>query len=210
MKPVIVKSGMDQLGENAKRIYCRFIRPVTYGLQFRTIPHEKFLNLTIAYYMQLKISEGETISMMINEEHLKRWNLSGAKLKELAWDNTLRDSAVLFRPLDEVLAEEGMAGASECSQLYLLTNEQRSFGAVCIAYPDCLEKIAGYIGGDYYVIPSSVHECLVLPCSDDFHTADIRKMIAQINREELQEKDVLSYSLYRYFKSRNTLMIDNS
>lgn len=210
MEPELNKNETDRIGENADRIYCRFVRPVLLGRRFETIPHEAFLDLTIAYFLRLRISEEETLSMVIHEEHLERWKMDREELKRLAWQNTLRDCAAVFRPLEEVLAEAGVASAEAGRQLYLLTNEQRSLGAVCIAYPGCLEKIARYIGTDYYVIPSSVHECLILPCDGAVSAGDIRKMIVQINREELEERDVLSDTLYRYSKARSTLMIDNS
>ena len=46
--------------------------------------------------------------------------------------------------------------------LLVLTNQSRIDGAACILYDNMLEKIAEVLQEDFYVIPSSIHELLIL------------------------------------------------
>ena len=46
---------------------------------------------------------------------------------------------------------------------YVLTNRYRNFGAACLLYEGCLERIGEKLGGEFYVLPSSVHEVIILP-----------------------------------------------
>ena len=52
---------------------------------------------------------------------------------------------------------------------YVLSNKLRNYGAACIAYPHVLEMIGGILGTDYYVLPSSVHEVVIVPYCDNIH-----------------------------------------
>ena len=46
------------------------------------------------------------------------------------------------------------------AQMYVLTNQKNIRGAAMMLYDDMLEKAAEKLGGDVYVIPSSIHETL--------------------------------------------------
>lgn len=52
------------------------------------------------------------------------------------------------------------------AQMYVLTNSEKYWGAVSIIYGGVLEKIAEKIGKDYFVLPSSIHECMIVPEAD--------------------------------------------
>lgn len=51
--------------------------------------------------------------------------------------------------------------------LYVLTNEIRLNGASVLFYTDCLKRFASDIGRDFFVLPSSIHEVLLLPVMDE-------------------------------------------
>ena len=61
-----------------------------------------------------------------------------------------------------------------------------------------LEQLAERIGGDYYMIPSSVHEFLLVPREREQDREELKKMIAEVNRTELPPEEVLSEHLYLY------------
>ena len=50
--------------------------------------------------------------------------------------------------------------------MMILTNSRKTYGACCILYPKVLEQLAERVDGDYYLIPSSVHEFILLPERD--------------------------------------------
>ena len=86
---------------------------------------------------------------------------------------------------------------------YVLTTASGTYGASVLAYEyrcgSILDRVADVIGEDYYVIPSSIHELILMPVSSCSHsTAKMQEMIRTINQTVVQQDDVLSNYLYRY------------
>ena len=201
----------DILGESRSRIYCRLINPEQLGERSRFMPHEKFLDLYVVYYLKLDVSQEESLTMQITDYHLHKWGIMPEELKKLAWENTLRDYGAVLHTMDEVLLQCGCILEPRCDNLmYVLSNENRQFGAVCMVYPGELDKIGEILGGDYYLIPSSVHECILVRCAEKLEPAYIRQTIRQVNDTVVEEKEILANTLYRYRQSDHTLVIDNS
>lgn len=198
------------LAINIRRIYCRLARPETFKDSLDAIPHEKMMDMLLTYYVRIDITQNEFISIVVNRKLMENWDISDEQLKDIAWCNTVRDNPAVFKPLKQVLAEFGVDAEEESKQVYIISNENKYLGAVCIAYPGFLEKIGSRLNSDFYVLPSSIHECLVLPCCSELKAADLRETVKNINRTELKNKDILSDSVYRYSRARKRLVIDNS
>ena len=106
-----------------------------------------------------------------------------------------------FLALKQELEEMGEDIAGKLDQIIpmmILTNSRKTYGACCIMYPKVLERLAGSVGGDYYLIPSSVHEFILLPLSQGRSAEELKEMIAEVNSSEIPPEDVLSDSLYLY------------
>ena len=85
--------------------------------------------------------------------------------------------------------------------LCVLTNEDMYLGAGLIAYPEVLEKVAKSMCGNYYIIPSSIHEVLIFPD----HLLDpesVISIIKQVNETAVSPEDKLSDNLY-YYDAKN-------
>ena len=82
--------------------------------------------------------------------------------------------------------------------MYVLSNKSRSYGAACIAYPHILEMIGGILRTDYYVLPSSVHEVVIVPCCENISAAELDEMIREINITQVDDEEVLSDHAYLY------------
>ena len=80
----------------------------------------------------------------------------------------------------------------------VLSNTRRIYGAVCILYPGVLESLASKEGHDLYILPSSVHEVILLPDIGVPSAEELRKIIKEVNDTQVAPEEVLSYSLYRY------------
>ena len=91
-------------------------------------------------------------------------------------------------PLDE---------AKECAkemvqtggpELYCLSNECKINGAACIIDDNIQKMIAEKVGGDYFVLPSSVHEVLIMPKSEDMDPKELRNMVQDVNATQVAEE----------------------
>ena len=103
--------------------------------------------------------------ILIQNNHMENWNVTYRQLMQLAEVNTPRLFPVTFYSMNEVLKQMHVdIDLSECmdEQFYVLTNRQKTHGAAVILYPQTLTYVAEQLESDFYVIPSSIHEVLIL------------------------------------------------
>lgn len=165
------------------------------------IPHIDFLDLSICFYYAYRSEELGDGSILIYNNHLEYWQCTIEELMILARDNTPRIFPEKMTNMGTVLDElmgKGPGGEPTKLPMYVLSNEQRVFGAVCLIYPEVLEKAGKYLGEDFYVLPSSVHEVILLPVCAATTPAAMRDMVREINLTQVAPEEVLSDNLYFY------------
>ena len=89
---------------------------------------------------------------------------------------------------------------------FVLTNQQKTKGAVMAVNPKAMDRITAKFG-DVYVIPSSVDETLIVPKSavDDVHK--LVEMVTQVNGQVVKPEDQLSNNVYEYDSETHSLKI---
>lgn len=91
------------------------------------------------------------------------------------------------------------------TELYVSTNSTEAYGAAAIYLNELIRKQAAEkIGGDYYIIPSSIHECLCVS-ADSMTVEEANAMIQDVNRNGVAPEEVLSD--HCYFVDAKTLEI---
>ena len=191
-----------KLETNIGNIYCRLASKEIFKDCLDAMPHEEILDMVILYYVYVRLGSTESVSLMINNKLAENWGISEKQLRETAWCNTLRDNPPMLKKLRQVLIELGISPEKDEPEVYMISNDKKYFGAVCMAYPGFLEKVSERLNGDFYLLPSSVHECLTIPCEAGYSAKELRNMVNSINKTELSQKDILSNSVYRYSKAQ--------
>ena len=92
------------------------------------------------------------------------------------------------------------------SNLYVLSNEQKCHGSIALLYPGMLQEAAELLGGDFFVLPSSIHEVLLLRRQKEDDTDVLLDMISEANRNHVMEEELLSYHLYYYDTEQDKLL----
>lgn len=196
------------------RIVFKLINTAKNRNFLRSVPHIPFLDLSAVFYVLLEVTDEGTAAMTVNRRHMEQWKVQTDTL----WADSVRNSRRLlpaeFFTMNYALKEmlKGNAGFGESSVqenllagnaasrdgMYVLSNKSRSYGAACIAYPHILEMIGGILRTDYYVLPSSVHEVVIVPCCENISAAELDEMIREINITQVDDEEVLSDHAYLY------------
>lgn len=92
-------------------------------------------------------------------------------------------------------------------EMYVMTNKTRINGASCIFYDGVLEHFADSIDSDVYILPSSVHEVILLPKSKGFDKEILKKMVREVNIEGVSADEVLSNNIYEYVKKDEEIIM---
>ena len=150
----------------------------------KQIPYEPFLDLAVVYYIQIDNTRFGSAAIQIRNEHLRYWRVEKEEIRRFAEKNTPRIYPVQIRQIVRFM--------------YVATNEQCSLGAAVMRYPDFREKVRGMIGGDFYILPSSIHEVILVPESFGLEPERMQEMVKEINQTGVAPEEVLSDSVY-YF-----------
>lgn len=101
---------------------------------------------------------------------------------------------------------EGLAGLLEdCSRqmehrMLILSNIQHFYGASALLYPGLLERLADERACGFFILPSSVHEVILLADSGQEDPKSLSGMVREVNRENVPEEEFLSDHVYYYDK----------
>lgn len=182
-----------------------------------SVPHIRFLDLAIIFYILLEAGENGMATVLIKNEHLELWKLSMEELHEKAIKNAIKLLPAQFmsmrQAMKEILNEQGkdsdeLEEESENEVMYILTNSLKNFGAATLAYPHVLEMIAEMLQEDFYILPSSVHEVIIVPKSKGIDEKEMNTMIIEINATQLEPEDVLSDHAYFYDSREHKLKMN--
>ena len=187
------------LEEVSDRIYVRLMNAELNEARLGRLPSVRFLDLAAVFYIRLDLTASFDAMILVNDDDAFRWQVSARELMTLALRNTMRDHKPALIPMRQILSQtEEEEADEEVPVMYVLTNNVRWHGAAAILYPQLLEKVAGKTGRRFFVLPSSVHETIILPDDLGYSTAMLESLVQEVNRTEVRPEDFLSNRVYRY------------
>ena len=139
----------------------------------------------------------------VTNSMLDTWGIDKKTLFEDAVENAARRMPVTCRPLSAVMQdfmggdEEEMPGPYDEPAIFVLSNTFTHHGAAAVIYPGVLEMMQERVG-NFYMIPSSVHEFLLLPESMGMDVSDLERMVREVNASVVLPEDYLSNAVYHY------------
>ena len=168
------------------------------------VPHKDMEDIAIVYRVLLGQMDDGVASVVVSNEMLEKMNVTKEQLHKDALISSpeIRPVEVntLFGTIAELLPDVDLgipAGGPE-DQILVGTVTDKHHGAGVIAYEGFLDEQARKMGEDFYIIPCSIHEVLLVPESMGGDIEALKEMIASVNTCELSPEDVLSNNLYHY------------
>ncbi len=204
------------------RIVLKLVNTQKNETLLKDIPHMEFLDLSIVFQFLVSDENIGAASILIHNAHAKLWGVDYKELYTRALKNTPRLLQYEIKSMKDVIGEminaeknknhesdyhEYMGELDRCIPMYVLSNQNRTDGAACMLYPNLIGDFAKAMGSDLYIIPSSIHELLLLPAGDDDESRYIRDIIREINETQLLEEEILSDSLYIYDSTSKEIKI---
>lgn len=177
-----------------------------------TIPHRNFLDLTIIYSLDIKQSDGQGVgSVRISNDLMEKWGVDEETLYQQMMENMEASGEGKVSSMASMLEELcGMMLDSITPQfpMYVISNQQKANGAIEILNKNVMEKAAIMLGEDFWILPSSVHELILLPMKNKQEDKEyIRSMIRDINNTQVSNEEILSYNLYYYSQETGEIKI---
>lgn len=183
------------------------------------IPHKEFLDLAVCFYYAY---QGEVLgkgAILIHNSHMEMWGITEDDLWEAASINTPELNPGRIESMGDIL-EEVFArkenGDGECRSccmgnspvpMLIVTNAEKVHGAAVVLYSGMLKQVSDKAGSDIFILPSSLHEVIAVPVTEESEAAELKEMVMEVNRTLLQPEEVLSDNVYIYRREQDKLEI---
>ena len=206
-------NNLTDYDQTKDKIIPRVVNRESNEERLKTIPHTDMGDLTVTYHVDLGNASDGQMSVQVSNEMMNKYDVSVEDLHEQACANMKEISPATFKTMAETLAEIMIPGFEEMSAeereeaignfdmpdpgMYVLSNDSKSFGAAAVLDPEVMDKIRNDVG-DFYILPSSVHEVLIVPKREDMHLSDLEAMVQEVNATQVAPNEVLSDHVYEY------------
>lgn len=163
--------------------------------------------LDLEIFIKCKVSGG---SITVKKKHVELWEVDESEIFEVAKINSRKEYTIdgmvdVMRELGREDIADELSDAFEIKPMYVISNTTRVLGAGAIANTDFLANFASKIG-NFYIIPSSIHECLAIPEQFVDDTDYMKSLIADVNNHQVAPEERLSYNLY-YFNGNEVEIV---
>lgn len=182
-------------------------------VRFKVFSEHTFMpnknNLITKDFLDLKvgllISIDDNSGFMVSEALCEMFKLDPEKLFYQAYINNAKliaHASTMFDQLNEAchFSDDEIDMLSDATLMYVKTTNNRVLGATAILYTDWMKLFADTIGDDFYIIPSSVHELILISARYVNDEDAFLKMIKEVNTNQVAPDEILSYSLYKYHR----------
>lgn len=193
------------------RITCKLVNREHNSEFLETRPYTPIEDLAVVYLVDIEDFGAGRASTAITYRMMEEYGISAEELHSIAMDN-LSKSDISFMGMYDMLKKinPGLCEAAEdeikSSPMYVLTIEDCPFGAAAVMDAATMKNIAEKIGGDFYVIPSSVNEVIIVPMIKDTNSNLFNEMIQEVNATQVEEQDRLSDHVYMYDAAAHMLL----
>ncbi|MBO5165147.1 MAG: hypothetical protein J6B90_00920 [Lachnospiraceae bacterium] len=186
------------------------------------IPHKRFLDLAVVvYYAYMNDYLGRG-SIQVNVSHLDSWGVSQEEVFGEAEKNTREKLGVEILGMKDMLWElmgdrespefeqirENISCMEKEITMHVLTLRGRYYGAASICFPDMLRAFARKCKRNFYILPSSIHELIVIPDTGRENPENLRNMVREVNDDHVDAEEQLSDNIYYFnLESESVILI---
>ena len=178
------------------------------------LPHFKYGDLAAIFQVQVDANEFGNAVITVRNEHMNMWGTNPTEMMEAAKANMEEKAPMNIRSMMDVMAD--MMGMSredmeemgaDSMPMYVMTNETKINGAAAMIFTDKLQEFAESHDCNMFILPSSIHEVLLIPEDAGMDVESLKAMVSEVNANEVAPEEVLSDNVYFYDKDAKQLMI---
>ena len=170
-----------------------------------TIPHKDIEDMAVVYRFDVKDIVGEGATVIVTNKMLDNYGVTPEQLHADAVKNAPEIRPIVIQGMAEVLAKQmgvedlemlGLNIPPEQEQIFVASVPDNVHGAGVLAYEDFMDKAAERAGGDFYILPSSIHEVLIVPDNGMMDLASLENMVREVNATTVDPSENLTDNVY--------------
>lgn len=195
---LLPKQGIEQMMDfkkMRKRVHCRLISREKNRELLTDVPWLPWLDLALVFYLCVPEQVVEDATALIYTSHMDCWGVTLEEIFRAAAENTT-GVRIYIEPMETFLGDRGFKPLS--SGMYILSNERKMFGAGVIIDPRVQQMCLERLGESFYILPSSIHELILLPESLATTREELDQLIQEVNEACVSQEEYLSDHAYYY------------
>ena len=173
------------------------------------IPHKEMEDMSVVYRFDMGTNEDGRATILVTNQLLDSMGINAEQLHADAVENAPKIKPVEIKGMGEVLSEMmgmspedmammGMPTDPADEKIFVATVPDKVHGAGVLAYQDFMDQAAERVGGDFFILPSSIHEILIVPDTGEMGLKDLKNMVQEVNATQVAPEDKLTDSVYHY------------
>lgn len=212
-------SGIEDWEQVKGRLAFRLLSKERNKETLENYVYKDFLDLAAIVTFCAEIDEQGVKAIRVTHDLAERWNVSKEEILQAAEENTEDLFPVRMEPILDTLCRvadisrddlpEVVLAEEDSPQIMVLTNYLGVNGATVLLYDSFLQQVYEKLRGKFIILPSSIHEVIVMPLASAPPITDSQKMVEQINRSAVKEEEILSDSVYLYDGEKVILACDS-
>lgn len=169
-------------------------------------PHKIIANLAVTYHIMMGHDFSGVASAPITNALMESWGVDVDTLHDLAIQNMPKLLPSTFQTMSSVLAsmmgedaEELLSAMPPVDEvMFILSNKQKINGAAALLDKEIMKTVIERLGKEFFVLPSSIHECIIVPATADMDVSTLVSMVREVNQSQVAPDERLSDSVYVY------------
>lgn len=187
-----------------QHVYVRLVGRDRNEMLLKEIPYDEYLDMALVYHYLVEISEETRGVLVVTNHHLEMLGVTKEELREAALYNTMQKRKPVIKKINDMIfqMEEklGISMKHTATQnfMYILGNAEGEYGAVSMLFSEELERFSNELRGGFYILPSSVHEVILVPDTGEIPAIYFSYMVREVNATQVEASEVLTDSVYYY------------
>lgn len=173
-------------------------------------------DLAVTFAVELGAHKDGCMSIPIHNQMAAKWKVTADELYKIALHNLEEADCGVVISMRDLLRGNIIAQLEEefdCdresaekqfnetlpidNKMFVVTNKEKTNGACMILDKKTMQRVRDLLGSDFYILPSSIHECIVVPI-DDTDADYYRQIVMEVNSSQVALPERLSDNVYRY------------
>ena len=173
----------------------------------KRVPHQNIEDIAVVYRFVMENTEDGRATILVTNNLVERYGITPEQLHADALKNAPEIKPSVIKGMNEVMLEImgpdaaemfGMGEVPQDEMMYVATVPDKTQGAGVLAYQEFMEQAAERLGGDFFVLPSSVHEILLVKDDGNANYSDLKSMVEEVNATQVSPEEKLTDSVYHY------------
>jgi Neuraminidase (sialidase) len=176
-------------------------------------------DLAAVFRIPLQTDERGTATIRVTNELMASWGMDLEIVYQDALANTVRENPAQLTTLSSIMGEllelpifqnqvkweKPETCEMEPYEQYILTNPSQMFGAATLLYPEVLQQLSDNMQSSFFILPSSIHELLLMKDNGELNAAELQAMVMGVNQDAVSMEERLSDEVYYYDGKEHSL-----